>query len=57
LGAGVLTLLGAAVIGAYQGDFGLLRALWDVIGFPLGLIIAYYFRGSGEGDENHKSTA
>jgi len=55
--AGILALLGAAGIGAYQDDFGLLRALWDVISFPLGLIVAYYFRGSDQGDEEHKSTA
>jgi hypothetical protein len=53
--AGVLSLLVAAAIGTYQDDFGLLRTLWEVIGFPLGLIVAYYFRGSEQGDEDHKS--
>ncbi len=56
--AGVLSLLVTGAIGAYQGDFGVLKTLWAVIGLPLGWIIGHYFRGSNQRDnEDHKSTA
>jgi len=58
VGAAILALLGAAAIGAYHGDFGALGTLWSAISLPLGLVVGYYFRGAGQGDnENHKSSA
>jgi hypothetical protein len=48
--AGTLSLLVAAAIGAYHGDFGALWTLWSAISLPLGLIVGYYFRGSNQGD-------
>jgi hypothetical protein len=55
--AAILALLVAAAIGAYHGDFGALSTLWSAVSLPLGLIVGYYFRGAGKGDEDHTSSA
>ena len=36
-------LLGAATIGAYEGDFGKLQTVWNVIAAPSGAVFWWYF--------------
>jgi len=54
---GMLSLLVTASICASRGDFSPLLTVWAVVGPMLTWIFGYYYRGSDQGDENHKSTA
>jgi hypothetical protein len=42
--ASLLALLLAAVLGWRAGDFGYLRTAWDVVAFPAGAVVTFYFR-------------
>jgi hypothetical protein len=43
LGFIALFIVGAAVVGFYDGHFGKLQAVYTVAGVPLGWVMSYYF--------------
>ena len=45
VGSSVAALAVAAGIGLVTGEWSPFRTVWDVVSFPLGTVVAFYFRG------------
>jgi len=48
---GAFFLLGAAMIGIYEGHFDKLEAVWVVLAAPFGAVMHYYFGAYKKGAE------
>lgn len=48
-------VLGAAILGLWNGSFSGLQAVWVCVAPFAGMIIGHYFPGSGEGNDTEKS--
>jgi hypothetical protein len=54
----LVALAATAAFSAWRGDFQVLRTVWEVVAAPSGIIIGYYFRGTGtNGKDDYASSA